>query len=178
LVLTSHGWTQHACASRPATLCLLSERTEDQKQLVFTAFDPVKGRGREVTRVEIKPGFDYTWGLSPDGSQIALLFPSFENRIRLLARQGREPRDIVVNGWYGFNSGINPTWHPEGKGFYVGSSSSKSATLLYVDLEGHAHPLWEQTGSNATWGVPSPDGRHLAILASTVDSNVWLLEDF
>ena len=28
------------------------------------------------------------------------------------------------------------------------------------------------------WGAPSPDGRHLAILGGTQDSNVWMLENF
>jgi hypothetical protein len=38
--------------------------------------------------------------------------------------------------------------------------------------------MWEQKGSYAAWGVPSLDGRHLAILAYTVDSSVWMLENF
>jgi serine/threonine protein kinase/Tol biopolymer transport system component len=178
LVLTAHGWAGHGCARAPATLCLVSEKTEDQKQLVFTAFDPVRGRDHEVIRIAIKPGFDYTWDLSPDGSQVALLFPAYENRIRVLPLKGGEPRDVVVNGWYGFTPGLDPEWRPDGNGFYVGGSSPKGATLLNVDLEGHARPVWEVKGNNATWGVPSPDGRRLAILGSTVDSNVWMLEDF
>jgi serine/threonine protein kinase/Tol biopolymer transport system component len=163
------------CARAPATLCLLEEFSGHQ--WVFTAFDPVGGRGREVARIAYKPGVGGEhWGLSPDGSQIAMLFPEGENRIRLLPVAGGAPRDLVVNGWYGFSSG--PDWSPDGKGFYVGSSSPRGATLLYIDLNGHASPLWEQKGSFMTWGVPSPDGRHLAILGYTVDSNVWMLENF
>jgi len=39
--------------------------------------------------------------------------------------------------------------------------------------------LWQckGTGSNI-WGVPSPDGRYLAILGSVTNSNVWMLEGF
>jgi len=44
LVLTAHGYFDHRCARAPATLCLVGEETEDQKHLVFTAFDPVKGQ--------------------------------------------------------------------------------------------------------------------------------------
>jgi hypothetical protein len=51
-------------------------------------------------------------------------------------------------------------------------------TLLYIDLNGHASAVWEQKGGVQTWGVPSPDARHLAILGYTVDSNVWMLENF
>ena len=176
VVLTAHGWYDHRCARAPATLCLLGELTDDQKQVVLTAFDPMKGRGREVTRVATNPGFVYNWDLSPDGSQIALQFPNGENRIRLLPTAVGVPRDLVVSGWYGFRYG--PDWAPDGKGFYVGSSSPTGATLLYIDLEGRASPVWEQQGSLGTWGVASPDGRHLAILGYTVDSNVWMLENF
>jgi Tol biopolymer transport system component len=55
LVLTAHGWRNHHCARPPATLCLLGELAEDQKQMMFIAFDPVKGRGPEVAKIETKP---------------------------------------------------------------------------------------------------------------------------
>jgi hypothetical protein len=29
-----------------------------------------------------------------------------------------------------------------------------------------------------TWGVSSPDGKHLAISGGNFDSNVWMIEDF
>jgi len=59
--------------------------------------------------------------------------------------------------------------------------------LLYVDLKGNAHVLQEHKGSlspavmggfSVPWGVPSPDGRHLAILGWTRNSNVWMMEGF
>jgi eukaryotic-like serine/threonine-protein kinase len=176
LVLTAHGFYDNPCARAPATLCLVAERPEDQKQLVFTAFDPLKGRGREVTRIATDPGRDYVWDLSPDGSQIAMSFPAGENRIRLLPLGGGEPRDLVVKGWSGFGGGL--AWSPDGKGFYVGSSSPRGATLLYIDLKGQPSVMWVLKGSVLTFGVPSPDGRHLAIEGYTVDSNVWMLENF
>src|SRR5205823_3676219 len=83
-VLTAKGWDDHQCARAPSSLCVVAEATEDQKQLIFTSFDLLKGRGREVTRIASKPGAVYRWALSPDGSQIAVLFPVGENRIRLL----------------------------------------------------------------------------------------------
>ena len=47
-----------------------------------------------------------------------------------------------------------------------------------IDLNGHANALWEQKGGLRTWGVPSHDGRHLAMLGYTMDSNIWMLENF
>jgi serine/threonine protein kinase/Tol biopolymer transport system component len=175
LVMTTRGDGLYRCARAPATLCLMAEPSEDGSQLVFTAFDPVKGRGREVERIT-NDGQAENWDLSPDSSQLAMLFPPGGNRIRLLPLGGGAPRDLVVTGWYGFNSG--PDWSPDGKGLYVGSSSPRGATLIYIDLSGHASAVWEQKGSFETWAAPSPDGRHLAILGYTVDSNAWLLENF
>jgi len=49
-----------------------------------------------------------------------------------------------------------------------------------VDLEGRAEVLSQQRylGVYETFGIPSPDGRHVALLGYTVDSNVWMLENF
>jgi Tol biopolymer transport system component len=129
-----------------------------------------------VARIATEPGLNYDgWNLSPDGTRIALSFPEGENRIRLLPLAGGEPHDLIVNGWYGFNS---MGWSPDGRGLYVGSSSPRGAALLYIDLSGRATPLWEQKGGLMTWGAPSPDRRHFVIMGYTVDSNIWMLEDF
>jgi hypothetical protein len=68
-------------------------------------------------------------------------------------------------------------WATDGNGLFVATTLCQ---LLYVDMEGRAEVLWQQgiTGRNLTWGVPSPDGRHLAMLGYTMDSNVWMLEGF
>ena len=58
----------------------------DHKQLVFIALDPMKGRGREVTRFSTSPTPDaeYAWDLSPDGRRIAILRRS-ETTIHVLS---------------------------------------------------------------------------------------------
>jgi serine/threonine protein kinase/DNA-binding winged helix-turn-helix (wHTH) protein/Tol biopolymer transport system component len=149
-VLTAQYYTNHRCARAPATLCLVGEWTGDRKQVVLTGFDPVKGRGREVTRITMDPGTGgWNWDLSPDGSQVAVLFPAEENRIRLLPLGGGTPRDLFVKGWSAFGNG--PDWSADGKGFYVESHSPRGSTLLYIDLNGHASPVWEQKGNCGTW---------------------------
>jgi hypothetical protein len=52
------------------------------------------------------------------------------------------------------------------------------STLLYVDLMGNAHALWQVKNFQATWAIPSRDGKYLAISAPTVDSNVRMVENF
>jgi Tol biopolymer transport system component len=174
LVLTGHGCANLRCARSPATLCLVGEWTEeDRKHVVLTAFDPVKGRGPEVARITVDPSKVSKWAISPDGSQVAVLFRDY---IRLLPLGGGTPRDLFLKGWSAFGAG--PDWSPDGKGFYVSSRSPRGVTLLYIELNGHATAVWEQKGGLETWGALSPDGRHLAILGVTVDSNVWMLENF
>jgi len=48
-----------------------------------------------------------------------------------------------------------------------------------VNPGGKSQVLFEQAvdGLN-TWGIPSPDGKHLAFLRWTTASNVWMIDDF
>jgi len=80
-----------------------------------------------------------------------------------------------VKGWPNI-TGLD--WSPDGKGLYLGSRSAQSSTLLYVDWKGSARVLWRFKAGGDVWGVPSPDGRYLAILGSVMNSNVWMLEGF
>ena len=162
------------CARLPARLCVLSER--EPRHQVFYGFDLVQGKGRELTRIDVNPAVGgYHWDVSPDGSRIAVTMGSErESRIRILSLVGGV-RDVVVNGWSGFQS---LDWSADGKGLYASSQSAQAATLLYSDLEGHAQVLWQQDGIFKTWGIPSPDGRHLAFLEWTSANNVWMIENF
>jgi hypothetical protein len=38
--------------------------------------------------------------------------------------------------------------------------------------------LWEHPGGIEVYGVPSPDGRYLAMRGWNVESNVWMMENF
>ncbi len=69
-------------------------------------------------------------------------------------------------------------WAADGKGLFVSSPRGDSSVLLHVDLQGNPKIIWEQKGWIGTRGVPSPDGRHLAILAFKLNSNVWMMENF
>ena len=49
---------------------------------------------------------------------------------------------------------------------------------MHIDLNGNAQPIWHQPQPEQTWGVPSPDGRHLAMYGVSQESNVWLIDNF
>jgi serine/threonine protein kinase/dipeptidyl aminopeptidase/acylaminoacyl peptidase len=195
LLLTTALSGSPRCARAPATLCAIAERTPDGRQLIFTTLDPMQGRGPELTRFVTEHGENYAWDLSPDGTRIAVAKqPSRQFDIIFL--NGRAPQRIRVKGWdFGIRSRIanargeevDFAWAADGKGLFTPSRTEQKFVLLYVDLQGNAHVVREQNGGiNPTmgagffgpWGVPSPDGRHLAMLGWTRNSNVWMMENF
>jgi Tol biopolymer transport system component len=178
LVLETRNWQDHECASAPSSLCVVAEERQDQKQLTLTAFDPLKGRGKVLRTIQQDPNVQYdAMGLSPDGTMFAVSYwGEAEIDIRLLSLSGGSDREITVKGWPNLTS---LDWSPDGKGFYCGTASPQSQTLLYVDLKGNASALWQyKVTGGRIWGVPSPDGRYLAIRGEVTNSNVWMLEGF
>jgi hypothetical protein len=179
------------CAYAPSSFCAIAERTIDQKQVTFTALDPLKGRGHEVTRFDIDPAVaaNYVWDLSLDGTRIAILKYS-EGQIHILPLDGRPSQQIDVKGWANLQ---RVGWAANGRSLLASSLTTGSAVLLQVDFRGRANKLWEQKGSispagrpwdeplggpSAPWAVPSPDGRHLAIYSWSLSANMWMMKNF
>jgi serine/threonine protein kinase len=174
LVFTASIEEWPRCAPSPSTLCIIAERSADSTQLIFTAFDPLKGRGRELARSNVNPTTYYHWDLSPDGTRIALL-KHLDDRIQLISLSGAPPQPVEAKGKKIL---MNLKWAADGKGLFVASSTSVGSAILHLDLQGNTRLLWEHTGSGEPYAVPSPDGRRLAIRGWIVDSNVWLMENF
>jgi len=178
-VLETHNLRDFRCARAPASLCVIFETSQDGKQLMLTAFDPLKGRGKVLRTIEYDPSNYYVGTpLSPDGSTVSISRAGeTEIHIRLLSLSGGSDREITVKGWPNI-TGLDRS--PDGKGFYCGSGSPQGSTLLYVDLKGNARVLWQYKGGivGQIWGHPSPDGRYLAIEGAVINSNVWMLEGF
>ena len=95
----------------------------------------------------------------------------------VLPLDGSPVRDLTVAGWSGFNTFC---WSIDGKGFFIGNTRGEGldSNLLFVDLNGKPHPLWQQKSAPYTWGVPSPDGRYLAIFGAEFNGNMWMIENF
>ena len=157
---------------------MLSEVSQDEKQLTFTAFDPLKGRGQVLRTIQKDPA-----GLSPADSLptgLPLRFrgvatPRFA--FACFHSQGSLDREFTVKVWPSTFYGVD--WSSDGKGLYCGSRSPLGDTILYVDLMGNARVLLEfKAAGGEIWGIPSPDGRYLAIQGSVYNSNVWMLEGF
>ncbi len=176
LVLNEQGFSIVHCARSPSNLCVVDQRSHGQ--LVFYSFDPLQGKGREVTRTDIPPKAYYFWDLSPDGSRIAVTIHGEQNdHIRILSFGGVASRDVKVDGWTEIQ---DIKWSADGEGWFVLGQSAGSEALLYVDIDGHAQVLWQQPIGPLSflWGIPSPDGRYLAFPATSRASNAWLMENF
>jgi len=173
-VLASNTYLRPRCTVSPANLCAIAEQSEDGKALIFTSFDALNGRGAEIARFDTEPGAEYHWGLSPDGTRIGVL-KYWDNRMHILSLNGGAPQEVAVKHWTKL-AGV--FWSADGKGWFTMSHNEAGIVLLYVNLEGEPHSLWELKGSRSGYGLPSPDGRHLAIVATTQNNNVWMMEDF
>ncbi len=176
------------CARLPANFCAIAENTADRTQLVFTAFDPVKGRGRELAKYSIEPtsNAEYVWDLSADGKSIAVLKRS-QNTINLLRLDGGASSTITAKDRSSLQS---MDWAADGKTLFVSSLTNDGSLLVQLDLKGNSNVLWESKGvvqpvntpflggPAVPWAVPSPDGRHLAICVWNMTANIWMIENF
>ncbi len=168
----------YPCPHAPATLCLAIEADHDGRRLIVSALDPVHGKGELLRTLEKKPQDGFAWAISPDGSILAIARGGEPKiKIHLLSLTHGLDRDIAVNDWPDIAS---MEWSPDGKGLYCGSITPESATLLYVDLQGAAQVVAHsrELGGAFIAGVPSPDGRYLALVGATHYSNAWLIEGF
>ena len=177
-VLETRNNLDFRCSRAPAGVCVIVEASQDERQLTFTEFDPLNGRGK-VLRTMQKDPTAYFAGtdISPDGTTFAISREyEAETHIRLLSLTGGSDREIAVKGRPRLTS-LN--WSPNGKGLFCSSYSPQGSTLLYVDLKGDARVLWQSKAMpGVLGGVPSPDGRYLAIMRGVLNSNVWMLEGF
>ena len=156
------------CASRPGGGCVLNR--SDQGKKVFLAFDPLKGAGRELVRVDSPQGFQ-SWDLAPDGRRVAL--GSSESRIWITSLDNGRSEEVPLKGLRGDE--VDLSWTADGSGFIVTTGLS----IWHVDLRGNATKLLGNPRAQAyLHPVPSRDGRHLAFPVVSWDANVWLVEGF
>jgi WD40-like Beta Propeller Repeat len=155
------------CPSSPGSPCVLSERVNNE--VIFTAFDPVKGRKQELARVP-ESSVSRFWDLSPDGRWIATYRVG---GISLISLAGEAPRDIQIEHW----QPVTAAWAPDGKSLFATAWASKNPPVLRVFMDGAVRVLHQ--GLFHTGGpVASPDGRYLAFTEDAMESNVWVVEQF
>ena len=164
--------SSNAKASSPCVLGLI-----EAKDLVFYSVDPLQGKGRQLGRIEVFGAYE-DWGLSPDGSRLALVdADKYEGRIELLTLADGTWHELAVKPKREHLQSI--VWAADGKSFFATTYAPDSYNLLHITLGGDAQTVLHNDGRQ--WLVsplPSPDGKYLAFDAQTWDSNIWLIDNF
>lgn len=168
------SWSLIPPFSCSRTSCVWGEPSPDGKQFLFFEFDPLRGKGRQLATTSDRYLNSYpNFVISPDGTLVAWMRP---DRFRILSLKDGKTRDVKYGGDWS-PSGF--AWEADGNGLLVGKNATArhGTILMHMDLQGNLRHLWKTASSFAS-GIPSPDGRRLAIGVSTTESNVWMLENF
>jgi DNA-binding winged helix-turn-helix (wHTH) protein len=169
LVWKEDGLDEWRCPLVSGTHCVL-RRTDGHQMFTFYLLDPVAGKGRELGRSTYMPTIYGDWALSPDGAVAAI--PNHDAQspsIRLVRLDGSGGESEIKVRQASQLWGI--CWASDSKGFYAEARTKAQHWLEYIRLSGEVHALRETTVN--TWGVPSPDGKKLAFVDSTIERNVF-----
>ena len=168
-----------SCAKASSSTCVIAEETDDNKQMIVSTFDAIKGRGLELARFRLDRPVDpfidnLVCVISPDGTRLAIV-RSPEGTVEIHSLRGQLIRKISFG-----TSGklIAMSWAVDQKGLFLTTRAPGGTELLHVDLQGNAKSLRRCLGVNACFASPSPDGFHLAILDRRQTMNMWMMENF
>ena len=174
-VLDTQAIAAFRCAKHAGTPCVLGELTGDH--MVFTGFDPVRGRGPQLARVRVDG--PEPWDLSPDGTKLAVMDKQDSlPRIRVVPLHGGPAHEVRLDRRIGIT---NVAWAADGSRWMVVGNLQKSEKggwrMLRVEPGGRTSEMlppqmWMYSAA------ASADGRHVVYTSNTIDSNIWLLENF
>jgi Tol biopolymer transport system component len=168
----ARGFPDFHCPTSAASSCIVAEADNDS--VAFTQFDPIRGRGNEVARLQASPS-KFFWDLSPDGLRVA--YGEYGSRsdehVTILNLNDHTTRDVSLGPWTNLSS---VSWSAAGRHLFITTSKREGSDLLHVDLEGKVDVLRQLTGRWFGTSRQSPDEHLLAFGLRTLDSNVWLIE--
>jgi len=144
-------------------------------QGVYSTLDPLTGRGAALFREPSGWAFGQDWDLSQDGSTLVVYADTASGLpLHTVSLKTGRVKDIAYRPT---SRMVGVNWASGGDGFLVSCtepSEPSENSLFYVNLAGKSVLL--RTTSVETWAVPSPDGRWIAFIDRSLDSNVWLLQ--
>ncbi|MGA8027604.1 MAG: hypothetical protein WB992_10685 [Bryobacteraceae bacterium] len=158
----------------PAGVCLDAQKDGDG-DYVISELSLTGGTGREIYRDRHMAFPD----ISPDGRSIADFTRTNDGSTKVVIRSfatGERTQEIPVPNTSSF---LSFGYAPDGKGFFASDACLTEVRELYVDSKGKISVLYREPESVfGIWGVPSPDGKLLALVLVTDDSNVYTVENF
>ena len=136
-------------------------------------FDPFRGKSSDPPQIDPL----CNWGLSQDGSVRAIVLTDPKGTIRFRSTTTGNSHDVQVRGGYVLGS---VDWAADGKSLYIaGRNPQGESVLLRVTLDGQRVTiLLRSSDSEMLAGIPSPDGRYLAIAEARGSNNAWAIENF
>ena len=148
----------------------------EKGELIFDAIDPEQGRLKEVARTKLGFPRRLAWGISPDGSHVAIASPDqLKGQIRILGLVNGSESSIAYPQQYYLGT---LAWAPDG-GALFSAGQTDEYMLFRFGLDGSLKILLNRGRSQwLSFAYPSPDGRHLAFGQQTFETNAWLLENF
>ena len=183
-IFSTRQGTSFFCARSPSSVCAVAEESGDRKTMIVTAFDPLKGRGTELARFALDYPSDIgvvvehvlLCDISPDGTRLALS-PREEGPIEIHSLQGNNSLVIPGKTSHKLKNMKAVRWAADGKGLIVSSATNDGGgEVFHLDFQGNTNTLWKC--ASYCIGLPSPDGRHLAIYNQSVNANMWMMENF
>ena len=151
--------------------------------MIVALFDPMKGSGPELTRFDFDRELDVigvpTCAVSPDGTRLAISRGP-ESPIEIHTLHGQLIYKIPSQS---AGELFDLSWSADQKGFFVTRTVSGANERLHLDFQGNVTSLRKCGGGTGglgggCGGLPSPDGRHLAIIDRDQSNNMWMMENF
>jgi eukaryotic-like serine/threonine-protein kinase len=157
-------------------VCVMAQKQGEG--FVISELDPDRGKGREIyhdshiDHFHISPDGRWISNISGKGPETKIMIRSFST--------GEISREISLRGATNL---AHADWAPNGGGFFWGDITTAEIREMYVDLDGNSLVLWRHAADygdlgDTFWGVPSPDGKQLAMVLFTDDSNVYTVKNF
>jgi serine/threonine protein kinase/Tol biopolymer transport system component len=164
------------CPYHAGSSCVLSRW--EQGQLIFYAFDPVRGQGKELARTKLEMPAYLRWNVSPDGVRIGVASTDqLRGQVRILDPRGSTEKNIQLpQGW----SIFDVSWAAVGDALFAdGRSPSGAYVIARIEPDGQTRILLDRGRNDPMLALrSSPDGDRLAFGQWTQESNAWLLENF
>ena len=162
------------CAFLPSRLCLVSD-TPASCLLVIYQFDEQTGVKKELVRAQENDCFYFNWTLSRDGKYLAIARIS----------GGRGPTLIHIReiaSGRTFDLPLSPgvgaqylDWTADSSSLWICTVSGDDMKMVRMDLTGKITSSFDPKQPDLGYGIPSPDGKHLAILQGSPRANAWLI---
>ena len=136
-------------------------------------FDPVDGKVQPFYSLQ-RPAVDSM--VSPDGSQLALVYVGSEHKISFVTLNDNRKREVELKELLS----LGMDWTADSKSvFATGWTKDEIPVVLSVEPNGDHRVLLEgERSAPYGWAIPSPDGRYLALQVATRENNAWMVDNF